>query len=65
MQHADACNSALCKQQSRTEGQKVQQADLSLSEDDEGARFTGAGFVFRAWGFGAGFSLKKKQKKKT
>lgn len=29
---------------------------LSLSEDDEGARLTGAGFGFRTRGFGAGFS---------
>lgn len=32
-------------------------ADLSLSEDDEGARFAGAGLGFRARGFGAGFSV--------
>jgi len=38
--------------------------DLSLSEDDEGARF-GAGLGFRARGFGAAFSVnhgKKGQK---
>lgn len=34
----------------------VKQPDLSLLEDDEGARFTGAGLGFRARGFGAGFS---------
>lgn len=33
-----------------------EQADLSLSEDDEGARFAGAGLGFRARDFGAGFS---------
>lgn len=51
-----ACNS--CTQLNSSE----QHADLSLSEDDEGARFTGAGFGFRAWGFGAGFSGRKKVK---
>lgn len=34
-----------------------EQPDLSLSEDDEGARFTGVGLGFRARGFGAGFSV--------
>lgn len=36
-----------------------EQPDLSLSEDDEGARFTGAGLGFRARGFGAGFSVNR------
>lgn len=40
--------------------------NLSLLEDDEGARFAGAGFGFRACGFGAGFSANgKKNKQKT
>lgn len=34
----------------------LKQPDLSLSEDDEGARFAWAGFGFRARGFGAAFS---------
>lgn len=33
-----------------------EQPDLSLSDDDEGARFAWAGFGFRARGFGAAFS---------
>lgn len=37
-----------------------EQPDLSLSEDDEGARFAGAGLGFRARGFGAGFSVNQK-----
>lgn len=39
--------------------------NLSLLEDDEGARFAGAGFGFRACGFGAGFSANGKNKQKT
>lgn len=39
----------------------LEQPDLSLSEDDEGARFAGAGFGFRARGFGAGFSADEKK----
>lgn len=36
--------------------------DLSLSEDDEGARFgAGAGLGFRARGFGAGFSVNQEK----
>lgn len=33
------------------------QLHLSLSDEEEGARFAGAGFGFRARGFGAGFSV--------
>lgn len=40
----------------------LEQPDLSLSEDDEGARFAGAGLGFRARGFGAGFSVDGKNK---
>lgn len=35
--------------------------NLSLLEDDEGARFARAGFGFRACGFGAGFSANGKK----
>lgn len=38
----------------------IRHADLSLSEDDEGARFAGVGLGFLARGLGAGFSVEEK-----
>lgn len=39
-----------------------EQLHLSLSDEDDGARFAGAGFGFRARGFGAGFSVIQEKK---
>lgn len=43
-----------------TERSLIRHPDLSLSEDDEGARFAGVGLGFLARGLGAGFSVEEK-----
>lgn len=42
--------------------ENLEKPDLSLSEDEEGARFAGAGLGFRPRGFGGGFSVDGKEK---
>ncbi len=54
-------NSHYCVSGALTGKTSLKQPDLSLSEDDEGARFAGAGLGFRARGFGAGFSVDGKK----